>query len=57
MDSLPTVSMHSWLIVMAIGLSPATALSALDAIGRVHQRKALARPTAGEEKERLGGGQ
>ena len=44
MDSLPTGSIQSWLIVAAVSLSPTMALFIADAIGWVRRRKAHSRP-------------
>jgi len=55
MDSLPTGSIQSWLIVAVIALSPTIALLAADAVGRARRRRAPARPLRSEEKDRLAG--
>jgi len=47
MDSLPTGSMQSWLIVIAVALGPTTALLAVNAVGRVRRRRAPARQEEG----------
>jgi len=39
MDSLPTGSMQSWLIVAAVALTPLLAFVAAEVIGRVLRRK------------------
>jgi hypothetical protein len=61
MDSLPTGSIYSWLIVGAIAISPIVALFGADIIGRFRRRKAQARPIGGPAKRTrekgLGGGQ
>ena len=43
MDSLPTGSMQSWLIVASVALSPLILLLLIDAIGRVRRCKSRVR--------------
>jgi hypothetical protein len=51
MDSLPTGSVGSWLIVASVALTPLISFLLVDAIGRVRRRKPQARP----EADRSGG--
>lgn len=61
MDSLPTGSIYSRLIVAAIAISPIVALFGVDVIGRLRRRKAqgrrIGRPATRTGEKGLGGGQ
>jgi hypothetical protein len=61
MDSLPTGSIYSWLIVATIAISPIVALFGVDVIRRFCRRNVRDRPIGGPatktREKGLGGGQ